>query len=57
MCVWLSSTPGPSVLLEAVWADILVCGTFSVLSFSYPLIALQTKYNTALPILFLTFKS
>lgn len=30
------AAPGTSVLLEAVWADILGRGTFSVLSFSYP---------------------
>lgn len=48
ICALAVLAPGTSVLLEAVWADILGRGTFSVLSFSYPPIALRrlSKYNT-----------
>ena len=42
VCALAVIAPGTSVLLEAAWADILSHGTLSVLSFSYPQLALQT---------------
>lgn len=49
ICALSFLTSGTSAAMEAVWADILGGGTFSVLSFSYPRLPCVDHLNIILP--------
>lgn len=49
ICALSFLTSGTSAAMEAVWADILGGGTFSVLSFSYPRLPCVDYLNIILP--------
>lgn len=49
ICALSFLTSGTSAAMEAVWADILGGGTFSVLSFSYPRLPCVDYLNIVLP--------